>query len=188
MRRALLWFLAPVLLLSWRPAQAHPHVFIDWRALPQVEQGAIVAVKLYWQFDDLYSDLVLESVDRDKNRKLSPSEIEAIAKRTLANLEKGKFYSHFMLDGKTWQPDKAAEFSAEVDGDRIVYIFKIALPRPAKELSVSAYDPEYYIEMLADKRQPTTGAGFSCKAAPATPVKTDSWGSITPDIVSCLAR
>ncbi len=175
-------------LLAIRPANAHPHVFIDWRVEPVLASGAIVSLKLYWRFDDLYSDLVLGTVDRDGDRKLSPPEIDAIAKRTLANLEKGGFYTSFTLDDRPWRAQKAQHFGAEVDGDHVVYIFTFTLPSPAKALTVSSYDPEYYIEMLADKRQVTAGSGFACKAGPAPAVKLDPWGSITPDLVSCSVK
>lgn len=175
-------------LLAIRPAGAHPHVFIDWRVEPVVASGAIVSLKLYWRFDDLYSDLVLGTVDRDGDRKLSPPEVDAIAKRTLANLEKGGFYTSFTLDERPWRAQKAQHFGAEVDGDHVVYVFTFALPSPAKALTVSSYDPEYYIEMLADRQQVTAGPGFTCKAATASAVKTDAWGSITPDLVSCRVK
>ena len=188
MRRCLLLLPLVLGLLPWRQADAHPHVFIDWRVEPQVEKGAIVGIKLYWRFDDLYSDLVLETVDRDRDRKLSPPEIELVAKRTLSNLEKGKFYTHFTVDGRPWQTDKAVDFTAQIDGDHLIYVFTFALPAPAKQVAVSSYDPEYYIEMLADKKQPATGQGFGCKVMRAPPVKLDGWGTLTPDLVDCASR
>lgn len=172
------------LLLAGR-ASAHPHVFIDYMIEPQIENGAIVALKLRWRFDDLYSSLVLDSVDRDHDGKLSPPEIDLIAKRTLSNTEKAKFYSHFALDGGTWQADKAGSFSAEIDGDHVVYVFMLKLPAPARSVTLSAHDPEYYIEMLADKRQTDVRAGAACKISQAPAVKTASWGSLTPDLISC---
>lgn len=171
-----------------RQATAHPHVFIDYLIEPQIESGAIVTLKLRWRFDDLYSDLVLNTIDRDGDRKLSPAEIDALAKRTLANLDKIKFYARFTLDGVEWQAEKADHFTATVDGDHVIYVFTLKLPAPAKTVSVWSFDPEYYIEMRTDKRQPTTGAGFACTAGPGQPVKTETWGSITPDTVSCSAQ
>ncbi len=168
-----------------RHATAHPHVFIDYMIEPQIENGAIVALKLRWRFDDLYSGLVIDSVDRDNDGKLSAPEIDAIAKRTLANAEKANFYAHFTLDAAAWQTDKAQVFTAEIDGDHVVYIFTLKLPAPARSVTLSAYDPEYYIEMVADKRQTTIGSGLVCTIARAPPVKTQSWGSVTPDLISC---
>ena len=74
--------LAMIVATFVRQAVAHPHVFIAWHIEPQIEKGAIAAVKLHWRFDDLYSDLVLNTIDRDGDRKLSPAEIDALAKRT----------------------------------------------------------------------------------------------------------
>ncbi|MDF3073931.1 MAG: hypothetical protein K0S54_1598 [Alphaproteobacteria bacterium] len=175
-------------LMPWERALAHPHVFIHWHVEPQIEKGAIAAIKLRWRFDDLYSDLVLSTVDRDRDRKLSQPEIEALAARTVANLEKVKFYATFTLDGAAWQAEKADHFTAAVEGDFVVYTFTLKLLAPAKTLSVWSLDSEYYIEMRADEKQPLSGTGFSCTAGPGQPVKTQMWGSLTPDTISCSAQ
>jgi ABC-type uncharacterized transport system substrate-binding protein len=177
--------LALLALLPWQSALAHPHVFIAWRIEPIVENGAITAVKLHWQFDDLYSDLVLGTVDRDRDRKLSQPEIDALQARTLANLEKVKFYAHFSLDGQAWEAEKAEQFTAAVEGDNVNYTFTLKLSKPVKTVSTYSLDPDYYIEMRADKRQATTGAGFVCSFGPSEPVKTQNWGSLIPDKVDC---
>jgi len=183
--RLIFCLLTLVVVTFARQATAHPHVFIDYLIEPQIEGGAIVALKLRWRFDELYSGLVIDSVDRDNDGKLSPPEIDAIAKRTLGNAEKAKFYSHITLDGVAWQADKAQVFTAEIDGDHVIYIFTLKLPAPARSVTLSAYDPEYYIEMVADKRQSTVGPGLACAIARAPAVKTQSWGSLTPDMISC---
>ncbi|MGE0153572.1 MAG: DUF1007 family protein [Reyranellaceae bacterium] len=172
-------------LLPLRQGAAHPHVFIDWHIEPLLANGGIAAVKLFWRFDDFYSDLVLDTVDRDRDRRLSRPEIDAIAARTLANLQKARFYASVILDGAAWQAEKAEHFTATVEGDHLVYVFTLKLPAPARAVSVSSLDPEYYIEMQADKRQPLSGAGFACTAGRGKPVKTETWGSITPDTVTC---
>jgi ABC-type uncharacterized transport system substrate-binding protein len=178
-----------LVLLPWRQAMAHPHVFIHWHIEPHIEKGAITALKLHWRFDEFYSDLVLGTVDRDRDRKLSPPEIEALAARTVANLEKAKFYATFTVDGASWQAEKADQFTAAVEGDFVVYTFTLKLATPAKTLSVWSLDPEYYIEMVADKKkQPASGAGFSCTAGEGQPVKTQMWGNLTPDTISCSAQ
>lgn len=186
--RLLALLIAVALSAFAQPAAAHPHVFIAWQIEPQIENGAITTVKLQWRFDDLYSDLVLNTIDRDGDRKLSPTEIEALAKRTLANLTTVKFYARFTLDGAAWQAEKVEHFGARVEGDHVIYVFTLKLPAPAKAVSVASLDPEYYIEMRVEKSQPTTGAGFSCTAGQGQPVKTDTWGSITPDSVVCRAQ
>jgi ABC-type uncharacterized transport system substrate-binding protein len=186
-----LWAIAVAVLtlLPWRQAAAHPHVFIHWHVEPQIENGGIASIKLYWRFDDFYSDMVLGTVDRDRDRKLSQPEIDALAARTLANLEKVKFYATFKLDSGPWQPEKAESFTAAVEGDHVIYVFTLKLPAASKTMSVWSLDPEYYIEMVADKKkQPKDGGGFSCTAGPGEPVKTQMWGNLTPDTVSCSVK
>lgn len=166
-------------------AQAHPHVFIDYMVQPQVRNGAIVGLRLLWRFDELYSGVVLDSVDTDGDGRLSQPEIDAIARRTLATMEGNGFYTHLTLDGTPWQAKKAEGFSASVERDQITYAIAITLPAPAKTVTVTAYDPEFYIEMLADKAQAQAGGPAACRVGPAPAVKTQYYGSFTPDLVTC---
>lgn len=173
------------LALAMPAARAHPHVFIDYSIEPEMKDGAIVGLRLTWSFDELYSSLVVDSVDRDHDGKLSASEIDAIAKRTLKTIEAAKFYSHFTLDGVAWQVEKAQHFTVEINGDRIAYIFTLRLPSPAKTVTLVAYDAEYYIEMTADKRRNAALGAKACRISQSAPVKMQSWGSFQPDMITC---
>lgn len=174
-------------------ARAHPHVFVDYTVEYRVKDNAIVGLRLIWLFDDQYSALVIDTADRDRNGKFSPEEIAVLAKRVVSSLEKNRLYSDVTYDGVKWQPDHVSEFSAAIVDDRLVYSFVVDLPKPAREVTVSTYDAEYYIEMLAQRKHAfdvvgAPAATLQCSLGFASKVATQSYGSFQPDAVTCSIK
>ncbi len=171
--------------LPWR-AQAHPHVFIQYLIVPQLKDGAIASVVLHWRFDDLYSSLVLGTIDRDHNGKLSQPEIDELAKRVLTNTADSGFYTTFKLDGVEWRAPKADGFTASAADEIVTYEFTIVLPKPVRILEASAHDPQYYIAMEADPKQPEAAKGaVACRIGKPETVKDKTWGDYMRDVVFC---
>jgi ABC-type uncharacterized transport system substrate-binding protein len=171
-------------------ASAHPHVFVDYSVEYRVKDQSIVGLRLLWRFDDQYSSLVIATVDADHDDKLSPAEIARLAKRVVPSLEKNHFYSDVTVDGTKWLPRHVGDFSARIDDDRIVYSFTVDLPRPAHSVTVSTYDAEYYIEMLAIRKHAYSVVGappdaLHCSLGFGPKVTTEFYGSFQPDAVTC---
>ena len=79
---------AGLLVLVASTAQAHPHVWIDLRVQPQLnEQGQLVALQQAWRFDPFYSLILIEELQRGgpaeaavspaRSAGVSPSEASA---------------------------------------------------------------------------------------------------------------
>lgn len=171
-------------------ALAHPHVFVDYSVEYRVKDGAIVGLQLMWRFDDQYSSIVIDSADADHDEKLSPAEIAHLAKRVVPSLEKAHLYTDVTLDGAKWLPRTVRDFSARIDDDRIVYSFAVDLPHPAHQVTVSTYDAEYYIEMLAIRKHAYSVVGapaeaLHCSLGFGPKVMTEFYGSFQPDAVTC---
>ena len=60
------------------PSRAHPHVFIDGVTDVVFENGKITGIRQHWTFDDVFSLLLIEDFDANKNRKFDKPEIEAL--------------------------------------------------------------------------------------------------------------
>ena len=171
-------------------AHAHPHVFVDYSVEFRVKDDAITGLRLIWTFDDQYSAVVIETADRDHDDKLSSAENAILAKRVVPSLEKNHLYTDVMLDGVKWQPSHVSDFTAKIDDDRIVYSFAVDLPHPTQRVSVSTYDAEYYIEMLAVRKHFYSVIGAPARVVQCTlgfgpKVATEFYGSFQPDAVTC---
>ncbi len=177
-------------LFAAAPAVAHPHVFVDYSIEYRVKDDAIIGLRLIWTFDDQYSAVVIETADRDHDDKLSVAETAILAKRVVPSLEKNHLYTDVTYDGVKWQPNHIGDFTAQIDDDRIVYSFAVDLPHPAHQVTVSTYDAEYYIEMLAVRKHAYSVIGASADALRCTlgfgpKVSTEFYGSFQPDAVTC---
>ena len=182
-------FLAILIALLPMRAQAHPHVFIQYLIEPQIKDGAIASVVLKWRFDDLYSSLVLGTIDRDGDGKLSQPAIDDLAARVIVNTAESGFYTTFKLDGVEWRAPKADGFTASASDEIVTYAFTIVLPKPARALEASAHDPQYYIALEADPKQPDVGNGaVACRLGKPETVKDKTWGDYMRDVVSCEAK
>jgi len=183
---ALLAFLLALLPMR---AHAHPHVFIQYLIEPETRDGAIVSVVLKWRFDDLYSSLVLGTIDRDGDGKLSQPEIDDLAARVIVNTAESGFYTTFKLDGVEWRAPKADGFTASAIDEIVTYAFTIVLPKPARVLEASAHDPQYYIALEADPKQSEVGKGaVACRIGKPETVKDQTWGDYMRDVISCEAK
>lgn len=139
-------------LLSATPdrAAAHPHVWID--AAPEVifdDAGRVVALKMRWTFDALYSSFALSGIDANKNKVADPDELAKLAKE---NTEALKDFKYFTLVRKNGQnvPFGAgvAAHNKVVDGALVMTLdLPLAEPiDPTKEhMTFASFDPTYYI-------------------------------------------
>ena len=79
-------------------AMAHPHVFIDCGVDLLFSGDRIDGVRLTWTFDDLFSGFILQEFDRDRNRSLSPAEVQQIEAKHLAEFRRVKFFTVVTLN------------------------------------------------------------------------------------------
>ena len=91
-----------VALSSARPASAHPHVFIDSRVTFVISHGKIVGFRESWQFDQVFSDQLLQQFDEDQDGKLSPAESEKVAASTLPNLAQFRYFTMCGSTARIW--------------------------------------------------------------------------------------
>lgn len=131
------------------PAHPHPHVWVDAASeLVFDDQGAIVAIRHHWRFDEAFSAYALQGLDTDRDGKYSAAELEPLAKENVESLSEYDFFT-FLSAG-----DVEARFAAprdyflELYGDRLLLHFTLRLAVPFKSTStmvLEVYDPEYFV-------------------------------------------
>ena len=172
-----------VALSSARPASAHPHVFIDSRVTFVISHGKIVGFRESWQFDQVFSDQLLQQFDEDQDGKLSPAESEKVAAGTLPNLARFRYFTYVWIDGKDLGRLEPSDFHASATNRRVTFDFIVKLPRPVdplkQELALEINDREYYVEVLLAQRDPVTFqglAGLACEPSVTKDIKNAYYG------------
>lgn len=163
-------FAALVALVPAGPAAAHPHIFIKATATLEFEGGKLVGVTQEWEFDEFFSNALIEDFDKDKSKKFEPAEIQAIEKEAFKALDEFGYFTHARVAGKP-APIKAYRgFTAEIRQGKVVYRFTALLPEPADpragRVEIGLFDDTYYVdvEIVAAGGVKLAGAGSAgCK-------------------------
>ncbi len=187
-RRARASLLAWLLLLAPVPAAAHPHVFIDYAVTVLLAGDGVEGLRLAWTFDDLFSSLILQEFDADRNQVLSPEEVRRIEEKHLPEFQKAGYYTTVNVNGKPAVLTPAKSFRASVTKGIVTYEFVLPLRAAlatTTALEVVLDDPVYYIAYnptaVAPQSQAAGAFVVECRV-----VRDKTFA--TPDAVRCGVR
>ena len=153
------WGLAAFVLgasVGTAPSAAHPHVRIKVEIAFEVHNGALLAIRERWTFDEAFLQSNLEEFDTNKNGILDPDEIEAFRRLSDATMKRfGNFTAVSQGDLKIQTGDATfIEFS--MTAPRPIVEFRTTLTKAitlSKPVQVDVYDPTYYsaFDIAADQ-------------------------------------
>lgn len=149
-----------------RPAQAHPHSWIDLRvAVIFDDAGRIAALEEDWLFDEIYTAYILDSFA--KGKPLTPERLAAIATKIMGNLKSYDNFTRISAAGAPLRIGAIVAPGARMEGHRfgLKFTAKLGEPAPPQGFVYEIYDPTYYIEMLhaeADDAIRLVGAPPGC--------------------------
>ncbi len=173
-RRALRrWFVTAFagsfVLFAPAPGTAHPHVWIDSIVTFVFENGRVVAIEHEWKLDEFFSNFLIESFDRDKNRRFDSAELAELRKGAFDTLKEFGYFTYLQVNGKAVKVGEVETFAAELFADDTVsYRFRQNLataldPRAAK-IAVSVHDETYFVETRVDPKDPVRFKGIAAGA------------------------
>lgn len=130
---------------------SHPHVFVDVELTVVFDDKGLIGFKQRWIFDEMFSSSILASFDKNSDNILDVHEIEAIKKGAFENLRNYEYFTHVLIDGRTFLIQYVTEFSAKVQGNRLIYTFFVPCHVTAvsqfKDIVVSLFDKTYYTDV-----------------------------------------
>lgn len=139
-----------VFLLACLPATcfAHPHLFVDAILTAVFDEKGLAGFEEYWEFDEMFSTMIVEEHDKNRDGIFDDEEIELIKNKAFMNLKNFGFFTHITIDGKTFRIVYVKDFKAEIKGEKISYSFFIPCHVAAcsrnKIIKISIYDTTYY--------------------------------------------
>lgn len=147
-----------VLLILPRAAFAHPHVFVDSRVVYMFAGDKIIALTQSWEFDEIFSDQLLQGFDADGDGAFDQAESKAVGEGTLPNLKKFRYFNYIWVDGKDVGLIDPVDFTASAKNGKVTFVFSVKLPQPVdpktQKLKVEINDREYYVEVDLAEVQP----------------------------------
>ncbi len=127
---------------------AHPHVFIEQETKMIFDEKGLAGVKIHWKFDEMFSAMIGEDFDTDKNSILDKNEVATIKEKAFGYIASHNYYVHMKIDDKPFAVKFIKDFNATLNNGHLTYDFLIpchvnAIKAP-KNITLSPYDPEYY--------------------------------------------
>lgn len=144
-------------------ANAHPHVFIDNIAYVQFENGKITGLRFHWTFDEIFSFLLFEDFDKDKDKSFNKTEVAALHAGAFSALKELRYFTHIRIDGKLLAEPRVSDFKAVAKDGRVSYSFTVPFDKPVdprrNTLSFGVYDATFYVSVVHDAIDPVRFTG-----------------------------
>jgi ABC-type uncharacterized transport system substrate-binding protein len=130
---------------------AHPHVFIDYTTDFIFDEKGLIGIEVEWYFDEMYSSMLLQDYDANKDRLFSNEEIVITERDAFSNLKNYNYFIYITKDDEMYKVNTVKDFSAEVREDKVVYKFFVpyaVLVRASyQDIVICMYDETYYVDL-----------------------------------------
>jgi ABC-type uncharacterized transport system substrate-binding protein len=164
------------MLLVPATAHAHPHVFVTHKATVVFDKGAIAGIEHVWFFDEFYTAMAVEGLDTNKDGAFSRNELHELAKTNIEGLKEFGYFTSATLKGQDIKVGDPPDFWLEHKDGVLSLHFRSPLPAPVPasnvKLTVSVYDPSYFIAFELVEKEPVAlgpGAPKACGFAVGVP-------------------
>ncbi|MCK5542138.1 MAG: DUF1007 family protein [Desulfobacterales bacterium] len=173
---------------------AHPHAFITQKIKIVFDDKGIEGFHIQWEFDDMFTSMILGDYDVNKNQVLENSEVAVIKEKAFSYLSNFNYFIFIKIDNKTFDVKFVKDFFAKIKNKKLIYEFfvpcHVSAAKNPKQIIVATYDPSYYSALFFSKQDGVTLnksqgnlEGFEVK----TKVQEDKSTKIYFDMINPLA-
>ncbi len=178
-----------------RPAQAHPHVWLDSVMTFVFEGDRLTSLRMTWSFDEFFGTAIIRRFDENRNGRFEPAENTKLEAGAFAALKDYGYFIYIKIDGKPVIIERITGFQASTRNGQLVYDFTVMLPAPVDpataEFIVSLFDETYFVEVSLDANDPVRFAGMApgrCSFAIKEEGGLSTFGVTAPQTVALSCR
>ena len=95
------------------PAAAHPHVWITVETTVLYDNGAFTGLQHRWTFDEFYTAMAIEGLDKNKDGIYDREELSELAKVNIDGLKEFAYFTYPVLDGQDVKVGEVKDYWAE---------------------------------------------------------------------------
>lgn len=158
-------------LFSTRPAQAHPHVWVSVETTVLYDQGRIAGFQHRWTFDDMYTAMAVQGLDKNQDGIFTREELAELAQVNIDGLQEFDFFTFARLNETSVKLASPKDYWLEhKDGVlSLHFTLPLAQPVPAETegFEFAVYDQTFFIAFDLAKENPirlSEGAPAGCTA------------------------
>ncbi len=158
-------------LLAPPAAEAHPHVWVTYETTVVYDKGAISGLEHVWTFDDMYTAMAVQGLDKNNDGTYDREELAELAKVNMDGLKDFDYFTYAQLGTTALKFAGPAEPWLEHVNGILRLHFKMPLATPvlaeAEGFNVSIYDPSFFIAFEPEKTDAVklASAPSGCTAA-----------------------
>lgn len=183
MRRAglkALWAVLVGLTAASATAVAHPHVWVTYETTIVYDKGAITGFDHVWTFDDMYTAMAIQGLDKNGDGTYTREELAELADVNMQGLKDFDYFTYAKLGTSDLKIAGPKDAWLEHTNGILKLHFRLTLEQPvladAEGFTAAVYDPSFFISFEPEKADPVklaAGAPQGCKAGFIEP-KTDA--------------
>jgi len=132
-------------------AESHPHIFIKTGVTVCFSNNTINKLKIEFEFDKVFSQELLQTFDKNKNKIFDESEIKNIEEKAFSNLVNYNYFIYITDNEKKITSDNIANFTSSYKDGVVTYYFEIItninITETQKTVKIAAYDHSYYFSV-----------------------------------------
>ncbi len=137
------------------PAKAHPHVWVTYETTVIYENGTVSGVGHAWTFDDMYTAMAVQGLDKNADGKYDREELAELAKVNMDGLKDFDYFTFAQLGGDKLKFDGPQDAWLEHNNGILRLHFRLPLAKPvladAEGFNFSIYDPSFFIAFEPEK-------------------------------------
>jgi ABC-type uncharacterized transport system substrate-binding protein len=154
------------------PAQAHPHVWINYSMVAQTQGTQLVAMQQTWIFSKGFPfSLVGDFSSMPKSGPLNADYTATFKAQAFSLLKSSDYFTHVFVDGKAVALGEARNFSVSIEQGHVVYRFLLPLVKPVdfkrERVTLGVWDDTFFVDFESAAQPVLTlsaGSPGSCKA------------------------
>jgi ABC-type uncharacterized transport system substrate-binding protein len=142
---------AAALLLPNPAAHAHPHVWVTYQTIVDFANGAATGVDHLWTFDEMYTAMAIEGLDKNNDGIYDRSELAELAQTNMDGLKDFDYFTFAKLGTQDVKFGPPADAWLEYKNGILTLHYHLPLAAPVPmtangpALTLSIYDPSFFI-------------------------------------------
>jgi ABC-type uncharacterized transport system substrate-binding protein len=157
-------------------ARAHPHIWIVVEAVVVYDKGAFAGIRHKWTFDEYYTAMAIDGLDKNNDGKFDREELAELAKVNIDGLKDFGYFTFPTLAGQALEFGEPLDYYLEHKDKALSLHFTLPFAKPvlteAKGLAIAVRDPTFFIAFEFAKTDAVKlgdGAPKGCEAKVGAP-------------------
>ncbi|MDX2307070.1 MAG: DUF1007 family protein [Hyphomicrobium sp.] len=151
-------------------ASAHPHVWVEVRSTVLYDGGKITGFQHRWTFDDMYTAMAIQGLDKNRDGIYSREELQELAKVNIDGLREFGFFTVARLNGQALTLAEPKGYWLDHKDNVLALEFMLPLEAPiaadSEGFEFAVYDETFFIAFDLAKENPvklSEGAPEGCR-------------------------